>query len=748
MNFTREDWTLFRTLGTLGQKAGVPVEHLPRLVLKELVDNALDASGHCEFGLSDDGVLWVQDAGPGLEGDDAALASLFSVARPLASSKLLRLPLRGALGNGLRVVAGAVLASGGTLQVSTRGRTLHLRPLDNGTTDFTLVGPFEKAGTRLEVTLGGTLQPHLQNALWWAKRSMMMLGGTTYRGRTSPYWYDSDSFYELLQAAGDTPIESLLGSFEGIPRRVAADIADEFGVQSAVTLTRTDADELLVDLRGACEPVREARLGFVGKQPHLGDGYARKTGTFTMPAARGSLSAQIPFVVEVWARVREKPLLWLHTNRTAVTAELDAFHKKNDLHVFGCGLSHRIPMGRRPMALIVNLQTPYVPITTDGKEPNLRPFLGAIADCMTRAARLARRWQQRAEVGDAREKDLIIDCLYDAVQKASGDGRYRFSQRQLYYAVRPYVISALQKEPNYDYFARVLTEYEAVCGAIPGMYRDPRGILYHPHLGHEIPLGTIAVERYSRPDWTFNKILYSEKEGFFSILRSVGWPERHDCALLTSKGFASRAARDVLDLLGEGDEELLFFCIHDADAHGTMIYQALQDGTLARPGRKVRIINLGLEPEEALTMGLEIEKVERKKPAPVADYVPDEWRDWLQHSRVELNAMSTPLFLRWLDAKFAAYGQGKLVPPAPVLGATFEQDVQSQVRRRLTDRILTEARLDEQVEKAIESLRPRVHARQMALDFYVREELANEPRQAWKKPLSQLAASVVDEELI
>ena len=43
--FEREDWTLFRSLSTLSQKAGVPVHLLPKLVLKELADNALDAGG-------------------------------------------------------------------------------------------------------------------------------------------------------------------------------------------------------------------------------------------------------------------------------------------------------------------------------------------------------------------------------------------------------------------------------------------------------------------------------------------------------------------------------------------------------------------------------------------------------------------------------------------------------------------------------------------------------------------------------
>ena len=157
------------------------------------------------------------------------------------------------------------------------------------------------------------------------------------------------------------------------------------------------------------------------------------------------------------------------------------------------------------------------------------------------------------------------------------------------------------------------------------MYRDDRGTLYHPHTGETIPLGTRSVETYQRPAWTFNKILYCEKEGLFPILIDAQWPERHDFALLTSKGYASRAARDVLDLLGDGDEPLTFYCLHDADGPGTMIYQTLQEGTRARPGRRVEIVNLGLDPAEALDLELPAEKIEGKGRAtiPVADYLDD-----------------------------------------------------------------------------------------------------------------------------
>ena len=72
------------------------------------------------------------------------------------------------------------------------------------------------------------------------------------------------------------------------------------------------------------------------------------------------------------------------------------------------------------------------------------------------------------------------------------------------------------------------------------MYREPRGSIYHPHRGEAITLGTLMVEEYKRPAWTFNKLVYIEKEGFSEALKVVGWGERHDCALISSKGFSTR----------------------------------------------------------------------------------------------------------------------------------------------------------------------------------------------------------------
>ena len=77
------------------------------------------------------------------------------------------------------------------------------------------------------------------------------------------------------------------------------------------------------------------------------------------------------------------------------------------------------------------------------------------------------------------------------------------------------------KELKTENFNKIITDYEAEYGDIPDMYRDNRGALYQPHSGEgDIAVGTLMVEGYVRPPWSFNKILYIEKQGFFETLKA------------------------------------------------------------------------------------------------------------------------------------------------------------------------------------------------------------------------------------
>lgn len=755
--FQRDDWTLFRNLTTLGQKAGVALERLPLVVAKELADNALDAGTHVAVGLCGSNGFYVADDGPGLPvSTPQELAALFSIRRPLTSSKLWRLPTRGALGNGLRVVAGVVLATGGTLTVTSRGQVVQLTPQEDGSTVAEIVGTAVATGTRVDVHLGPALQVDASTLAYVNLACILAEGGETYKGKTSPHWYDGDSFFELLQASGSRPVREVVAHLDGCTGAKAGLVAAAFLGRTACSLTRDDAELLLGAARVHARRVNPERLGRIGPRLAVGAAYATSAGTLTMKAARGHLDAILPCIVEAWiepqapAEADRRVSFVTCVNKTPVTSPLHATHDRKDavLYIHGDDLYIRAKVGRSaPRRVSLNIQTPYMPLTSDGKAPDLSSFKPLIIEVIEKAARRVHAAQSRPVTPTRGVKESTLAHLAEAVAQASSGGRYRFSQRQLFYVVRPFIAAETGQEPNYETFTSNLTDYEEKCGRIADLYRDPRGTLYHPHTGEEIPVGTLAVEQYSRPDWTFNKILYCEKEGFFSILKSELWPERHDCALLTSKGQASRAAKDLLDLLGEGDEELDFYCIHDADAAGTMIYQALQQETKTRKGRKVRIINLGLEPWEALDMGLAQEKVTYGKRQPVAGYVshyaPDEpWADWLQTHRVELNAMTTATFLTWLDSKMETHGHGKIIPPPPVLRAQFIRDVRSDLRERIAERVLAEANVPQLVNDAYSEIEPSIFHATGDLAEHVREELAAAPAEAWSRPIKRKAQAL------
>jgi cell fate (sporulation/competence/biofilm development) regulator YmcA (YheA/YmcA/DUF963 family) len=226
-----------------------------------------------------------------------------------------------------------------------------------------------------------------------------------------------------------------------------------------------------------------------------------------------------------------------------------------------------------------------------------------------------------------------------------------------------------------------------------------------------VPLGTLNVRQFRRPAWTFNKIVIIEKEDLRLMLEQARWDERYDALLMSSKGFTTRAARDLIDAIVETTEPIVVFSVHDADAAGTLIQHTLQHATLARGARKIEVIDLGLQPWEGIELGLSIEKVPpafnkdgTAKRRPVGEYVKacsnrapngEIWEKWLQHSRVELNAFTSADLIAWLDQKMAEHGATKLVPPDDILQDQFIE----RVRRRAADdvQLAINSRLDDVV---------------------------------------------------
>jgi hypothetical protein len=755
--FQREDWTIFRNLSTITHKAGVPLKHLRRLVVKELVDNALDANPgqQCQIEEKADlDLVSVTDFGSGIPGTPEEIATLFSIRRPLTSSKILRLPSRGALGNGLRVVSGVVLASGGKLIVNTRGMNIGIDLHEDGTATPNLIEGPKIKGTCVVVRFGDGV-PRDDQVLSWGTWANDFAQAKTYKGKSNPYWYDSDSFYELMKAAGELNIFDLVQMFDGIKDGKGM-LADLSLPMNPASFTRDDADKLLAALRSTCKPVDPKNIGRIADKPTDYAAYHRVFGTCDVAPGRGQHHAVLPYCIEAIAAPRKKEekddILFAYVNGTPITGDMYITRTgKGEISMFGCGVRHRINrVSTRKFQLELNITIPYMPITTDGKAPDFGRFLGDIAAVTQKASR-----KLKANLNKGNEKStIILNNLKAGVRKASGNGKYRYSLRQLYYALRPYVMeeSGEDGELDYTHFASIITKIESDAGDLPGMYRDPRGVLYHPHTQETIPIGTIAVEQYKRPVWTFRHVLYIEKEGLFEVLKQAHFPERYDCALLSSKGFASRAVRDLIDLLGEHHEDVNVYCLHDADGPGTKIYEALQEGTLAREARKIKIHNLGLEPWEGLEMGLQVEEFgERKAKVVTATYVNREymhkgvlpedfkhpeskWSEWLQTKRIELNSMTSPEFLEWIEKKFNDMGVEKVMPPVEVLHETYRTTAEAEIRRALSHKILKEAGIDGLVAKGMTHIHVPTNIKDLTVNV-----LKHDREERWSDPVNDLA---------
>jgi hypothetical protein len=329
--YSTPDWRVFTSWQTLQQKAGCQPDKLRKIIIKELVDNALDAGANVSLEFVD-GTWMITDDGAGLDPDD--VPHLFCVNRSLQSTKLRRMPLRGMLGNGLRVVMGAVAASNETVVVETRGHRLTLRVCSD--TGHTLVVSDQVRPHTPGVTVFLTYTNADTDDGNFARSSIAMAKvGKHYTGPSSPWWYGPDDLYHLFKAV--TPPDTTVGA-----------LCDSLGLsldddRSAQTLNLMDAELVLNKLRNAARPISPEELGYLGRGIKPGE-HARQNGIHVTTSG-----AKIPYVVEAWATCNRSPYkgygdIYIQTilNRSHTLAQITAEWRSHSIHISGCGLNQSI----------------------------------------------------------------------------------------------------------------------------------------------------------------------------------------------------------------------------------------------------------------------------------------------------------------------------------------------------------------------------------------------------------------------
>ncbi|PWE55452.1 hypothetical protein DEM27_15470 [Metarhizobium album] len=693
IQFVRTDASLYLHPDRLSQKAGAPKHLLRRMALKELADNGLDAAPTVTLTTIDDDTFVIQDDGPGI--DPAKVAMMFSVTRPMMSSKLVRRPTRGMVGNGNRVVAGAAFASGGFLVVESRGARQELS--FDRTTGETVVTARTASelnnGTRITIKFGPAL-PRDPAATMWGDIAIRLAGAAAKPMLTHPDWYSDLAFAELIDAARGTAQD--LASLFGVDLRHAADKGveqgqpeggqrdiDPDGPASGLTL---DLLKKLAPAMPKLIPIPEDTFGGAYKVERID---ARVAG------------ATVPAIVQVWSFEQKNRgtgnSVLLLVNRTPAVAHVSV-HVGGSSYISGCGMGY-ISIGTVPKGdydITIAITTPSIALISDGKTPDLFPFKAGLAESVGSSLRRSHRPKSRG----VSIKDAAFEIMEEAYLKASANGTLPANARQVMYAARGYILERTGNgKLNDAYFTQnllpaFLDENPHLTADWDVVY-DARGHMVEPHTDHSLPLGTLQVRQYLQrksrnesagliatsagfhstagPGDRYGAALFIEKEGFEPLLRAARIAERFDLAIMSTKGMSVVAARVMVDRLSSSGLKILV--AHDLDISGLDIF-----GTLGRDGARYRfsstpdVHRIGLKLRQARSMGLDAEPQAFKGDKSQTAYrlgqhgaSRDEIEFLLGGQRIELNAMSSDLFVQWLETELQAHGVEKVIPPAAVV---------------------------------------------------------------------------------
>lgn len=705
ITLVQSDWSRFLTEHGLTEKCGVPASQFPFMLLKELCDNAADTGGGVITRVSDDEIV-IRDYGRGIDASD--VIKMFSIKRDLTSSKHWRRGERGALGNGLRAVMGAIYVLGGNLTIAARGVATTITVDDSGNTVVLEQLPAATtAGTTITVRAPGVGESR------YVERAGMVfdeLSGSVMRGKPSPRWF------------GVADIEDLLRSAQG---HTVAQFVDQFAttyvpVDGGAPAALANAEMLLAELRAASES--EPDLEALGKSALTSyAGYHRASGVFS------SGGAVMPYIVEVWASATEgtgeKPATVLVVNRSAALSDCSVtISNKGRISVESYVLTGEARDKHTlrttvDFEFVVSVTTPFMPILSSGKKPDINEFAVDIIVSVCKAGRQAQNEIKRRSLTGTSVVDAVKMLLPEAYDKVSEGGRYWANARQLMYAMRPQILAMTGKTTVGDGYitANLIPSYinDNPESADWKIAYDARGHFIEPHTRRSVALGTVSVGDYrdSRygieanvrgddvlsvpPHHRLSGLLFIEKEGFSQNIEESGILERYDLALASTKGMSNIAIRQLIDHLAGQVEQFTLYTLTDFDIAGVTIEGTLvSDGWRYQYQNRVRHVPLAVD----WALAQELHEAGLSEPAgrdnadahagrlkntgldPNAVEFLTQGGDTGGGLRVELNAIMPADLLRIIEGGVAASFIGKVIPD-DLTGYWHELSIRQRLRQ-------------------------------------------------------------------
>jgi DNA topoisomerase 6 subunit A-like protein len=378
----------------------------------------------------------------------------------------------------------------------------------------------------------------------------------------------------------------------------------------------------------------------------------------------------------------------------------------------------------------------------------------------SRFYRYARMTQERG----VRFKEAAAEIMEEAYRKVSGPDGLPANARQIMYAARPHIQKQTGKVLRPDYFTQVLLpNYLNKTAPTWNVVYDARGHFAEPHGGRGFGVGTLEVRDYLAnlhqpriiaaavreanvetlgPSGSFGAVLFVEKEGFDPLLRAAKIAERFELALMSTKGMSVTAARELADEMC-ASHHIPLLMLRDFDKAGYSIAATMQSDTRRYEFRNsIKTIDLGLSLEDVTAMGLESEYQHHPKGRKAAmaanlrtngaseEEIAFMFQDFdrlRSTRRVELNAMTSPQFIAFVERKLHEHGIGKIVPDSKLLAETYAAIERGR-------------RLKEAVEELGEKIAPENAGAPADLRRRVRNYLKQNPADRWTDAVAAIAA--------
>lgn len=385
----------------------------------------------------------------------------------------------------------------------------------------------------------------------------------------------------------------------------------------------------------------------------------------------------------------------------------------NTKYSYYCYNLESLLSGYSNFSFVFHIISPYLKFLDAGKtEIDISSFINELIDKLNKAISKENR-AFSSENKKTNNRAIMRDYVTEAFNKASNNGRYAITARQIWYKLREIAPIVESKNTYNDFTQEILTEWiDANPECEDKINFSDRGNFYVN--GSQIGLGTANVRNFvntlGTADNTFNcyggvnstmhiednfnleykydKVLYIEKTGFDAIFKAEKVAEKYNMIIVSGQGFSTRAAKTLLYEFQKMGLKL--YCLHDLDISGVYILDSFRT-TNKKFKHKIYIENLGVTFEDVERYGIEPEKVKiKKEDTKKLLSLPYEYIQFFNagdmYRRVELNAFTTEQMLEILDRKLSAINNLPMINLEESLNIDHEAIKQTAFMRVMANR--------------------------------------------------------------